>query len=99
MERQQQTVVVRLGEIVYNSDREVLGEARGIAEAGFFVSTREGVERLSIEHARSGHDFGEAELMYRCTNCGEMDEIDKGFPDSCPNCGTEKENIMYWTED
>ena len=98
-ERQQQTVAVKLGETVYNSDGEVLGEARGIAEAGFFVSTREGVERLSIEHARSGHGFGEAELMWRCTNCGEMGEIDEGFPDSCPNCGTEKENIMYWTED
>ncbi|MFC6824962.1 DUF7130 family rubredoxin-like protein [Halopelagius fulvigenes] len=98
-EEQSQIVTVSLGETVYNGDGEVLGEARGIAEAGFFVSTREGVERLSIEHARSGHDFGEAELMWRCTNCGEMGEIDKGFPEICPNCGTEKENIMYWTED
>lgn len=96
---QSQAEAVKLGETVYNSDGEALGEARGVAEAGFFVSTREGVERLNIEHARSGHDFGEAELMWRCTVCGEMGEIGDGFPDTCPNCGTEKENIMYWTED
>jgi rubrerythrin len=90
---------VSLGEKVYNTDGEILGEIRGIEEGGFFVTSREGVERLSIEHARSGQSFGEAELMWRCSECGEMGEIDEGFPDICPNCGTEKENIMYWTED
>lgn len=90
---------VKLGKKVYNTDGELLGEVRGIEERGFFVTSREGVERLSIEHARSGQKFGEAELMWRCSECGEMGEIEEGFPESCPNCGTEKENIMYWTED
>jgi rubrerythrin len=90
---------VAFGETVYNEDGAELGQVRGIEEGGFFVSSREGIEHLSIEHARSGHEFGEAELMWRCTVCGEMGEIDDGLPDECPNCGTEKENLMYWTED
>lgn len=90
---------VGFGEPVYNADGEVLGTVRGMEEGGFFVTTREGVEGLSIEHSRSGHGFGEAELVWRCTVCGEMGEIDEGLPETCPNCGTEKEALMYWTED
>lgn len=90
---------VTFGETVYNADGAPLGEVRGIEEGGFFVTTREGVEGLSVDHARSGHNFGEAELMWRCTVCGEMGEIDEGLPDTCPSCGTEKEDLMYWTED
>ena len=37
--------------------------------------------------------------MWRCTECGEMGEIDGGLPDRCPGCGSEKEALMYWTED
>ena len=88
-----------LGQPVYDENGRELGEIRGFEEGGFFVTTREGVERLSVEHARSGHDFGEAELMWRCTNCGEMGEIDDGIPEECPNCGESKEALMYWTED
>nr|WP_245699018.1 hypothetical protein [Halopelagius longus] len=70
-----------------------------MTNAGVFVTVREGAEELSVEHARSGHNFGMAELMWRCTDCGEMGQIDEGLPGTCPNCGTEKENLMYWTED
>ena len=90
---------VWLGETVYSEDGNTLGEIRGIQEDGFFVSTREGMGRLSVQHVRSGQEFGEAEIMWRCTECGEMGEISGGLPESCPNCGTEKENLMYWTED
>jgi hypothetical protein len=90
---------IGLGEPVYNADGEQLGEVRGVEEGGFFVSSRDGIARMSIEHARSGQSFGEAELMWRCTECGEMGAIDDGFPGTCPGCGTERENIMYWTED
>lgn len=86
------------GEKVFNIDGDLVGEVRGIEEGGFFVSTREGQEHLSVEHARAGQGFGQAELMWRCVECGEMGELD-GFPDSCPNCGAPKEDIMYWTED
>lgn len=92
-------VDVTPGEPVYNDDGECIGHARSIQDGGFFVTTRDGAARLSIGHARSGHDFGQAELMWRCTNCGKMGTIGGGFPDQCPNCRTERENIMYWTED
>ncbi|UTF54213.1 DUF7130 family rubredoxin-like protein [Natronosalvus rutilus] len=90
---------VQFGQAVYGEDGEKLGTVRGFDLGGFFVTTREGVEAMSVEHARSGHEFGEAELMWRCTECGEMGAIDEGLPDTCPNCGTKKENLMYWTED
>lgn len=90
---------VSIGEDVYNSDGKRLGSVRGFEEGGFFVTIREGMEKLSIEHARSGHDFGEAYLMWRCMECGEMGEIDDGMPEQCPNCGAEKEELMWWTED
>ncbi|WP_135821809.1 DUF7130 family rubredoxin-like protein [Halostella litorea] len=88
-----------IGQTVYDEDGTELGHIRGFDRGGFFVSTRDGVEGLSVEHARSGHEFGEAELMWRCTECGEMGEIDEGLPDRCPGCGSEKEALMYWTED
>lgn len=98
-EAKQQAESVKLGQIVYADDGRPLGEVRGVDSGGFFVTTRQGVERLSIEHARSGHEFGEAEIVWRCTDCGEIGEISKGFPETCPNCGTPRENLMYWTED
>lgn len=90
---------VSVGQLVYDEDGEKLGRVRGYEEGGFFVSTREGMELLSIEHARSGHEFGEAHLMWRCMQCGEMGEIDEGIPERCPNCNAEKEELMWWTED
>ena len=94
-----QAYAATLGATVYDDNGDPLGTIRGLEEGGFFVTTREGVESLSVEHARSGHDFGEAELMWRCMVCGEMGEISEGLPDTCPNCGAEKEALMYWTED
>ncbi|WP_290813284.1 hypothetical protein [Halovivax sp.] len=90
---------VHFGQTVYDDSGTALGTVRGFDAGGFFVTTREGVEALSVEHARAGQAFGEAELMWRCIECGEMGELDAGLPEDCPNCGTEKENLMYWTED
>ena len=90
---------LNLGQVVYDEDGNELGKVRGFEQSGFFVTTREGAEAMSVEHARSGHEFGEAHLMWRCMECGEMGEIDDGLPDECPNCNTERENLMYWTED
>lgn len=98
-EAEEEVLTIDMGQTVYDADGNAIGNVRGFEEGGFFVTTREGVEGLSIEHARSGHEFGEAELMWRCTNCGEMGEIEGGIPDECPNCGVPKEDIMYWTED
>lgn len=92
-------LVVDFGETLYTEDGAPVGTVRGVETGGLFVTLRDGVESLSIEHARSGHAFGEAELMWRCTNCGEMGPIDDGLPETCPNCGIEREELMYWTED
>lgn len=93
------TSTVDFGDTVYTEEGEPVGTVRGLEASGVFVSTREGVESMSIEHARSGQSFGEAELMWRCMNCGEMGEIEGGLPDTCPSCGYSKEELMYWTED
>ena len=90
---------VGVGETVYDEAGEELGTVRGFDEDGFYVTTREGIVSLSIEHERAGHEFGEGELMWRCSNCGEMGELDEGMPDECPNCGVPREDIYYWTED
>ena len=88
-----------LGQTLYDEDGNEVGNIRGFDDAGVYVTMREGYESLSVEHARAGHEFGEGYLMWRCTECGEMDEIEGGLPDECPNCGAPKEDLYYWTED
>jgi len=88
------------GETLFTDDGTAVGEVRGIEQGGLFVSLRDGSEALSIEHARSGQSFGEAELMWRCMECGEMGELDDDdIPEQCPGCGAPREELMYWTED
>ena len=88
-----------LGKTVYDEEGTPLGEIRGFDSAGFYVTMREGYEAMSVEHVRSGKEFGEAELMWRCIECGEMGRIEDDLPDNCPNCGEPREALMYWTED
>ncbi len=90
---------VSFGQTVYDEDGNEIGRVRSFERSGFFVTTRSGAEGRSVEHARSGHEFGEAHLMWRCMQCGEMGSIGDGLPDSCPNCETAREELMYWTED
>ncbi|WP_313692858.1 DUF7130 family rubredoxin-like protein [Halorarum halobium] len=90
---------VGVGQTVYTESGRSLGTVRGFDEDGFYVTTRDGIESLSIEHERAGHEFGEGELMWRCSDCGEMGEIDDDLPVECPNCGAPREHIYYWTED
>jgi hypothetical protein len=90
---------VAIGTTVYTDEGEQLGTVRGFDTDGFFVTTREGIESLSVEHRRAGHGFGKAELMWRCSDCGEMGELNNGVPDTCPNCEGPREHLYYWTED
>jgi hypothetical protein len=87
-----------LGDDVYDGDGNHLGTVRGFDEGGIYVTTREGIEALSVEHERSTADFGEAELVWRCANCGAVGEIES-IPDGCPSCGAAREELYYWTED
>jgi predicted RNA-binding Zn-ribbon protein involved in translation (DUF1610 family) len=89
---------VDVGQRVFDDDGNALGTVRGITDDGFVVSTGEGIEALSIAHERSAPDVGEAELMWRCDNCGEMGVID-GLPEACPNCGAAREEIYYYVDD
>jgi hypothetical protein len=98
-EATEEATSISFGQTLYDEAGQPVGTVRGMEEGGVFLTTRDGVEGLSIEHVRSGHSFGEAELMWRCLDCGEMGEIDDGLPEQCPSCGTERENLMYWTED
>ncbi|MFC7157343.1 rubredoxin-like domain-containing protein [Halomarina halobia] len=98
-EDEEEVQQLSFGQTLYTEDGTPVGEVRSIEEGGVFVTVREGVEALTVEHARSGHEFGAAELVWRCTECGEMGEIDEGLPEECPNCGEPKESLMYWTED
>lgn len=88
-----------LGTAVYDGDGRQLGTIRGFDEEGFYVTLREGLEALSVHHVRSSPDFGEAELMWRCLNCGEMGDLSTELPERCPNCGVDREELYYWTED
>lgn len=90
---------LEFGEPVFDADGNRLGTIRGVAEEGFFVTTADGMEALSIEHVRSGHEFGEAELMWRCLDCGELDTLEHWPDGGCPSCGAPKESLYYWTED
>lgn len=94
-----QSKSVSFGDTLYSSDGTPLGDVRGLTEGGVVVTMRDGIEALAIEHTRSGHDFGEAELMWRCLECGEMGQLNQQLPDSCPNCGVSREHLTYWTED
>lgn len=85
--------------MLYDEDGNSVGFVRGLEEGGVFVSQRMGMESLSIEHARAGHAFGSAELVWRCMRCGEMGHLRGGLPDSCPGCAAGIEELMYWTED
>ncbi|MCT9094793.1 hypothetical protein [Haloarchaeobius sp. HME9146] len=98
MSESQQTKL-RFGTDIYTEDGTKVGTIRGFDEHGFYVTADEGIEGMSIEHIRAGHEFGEGELMWRCWECGEMGRLNNDIPDTCPDCGTGREDIYYWTED
>jgi len=89
---------VSVGTTVYSEDGTELGSVRGFDEDGFFVTTREGIAALSVEHEHTDGTLGEAELLWRCAQCGAVGDID-GIPERCPDCGAEREELYYWTED
>jgi hypothetical protein len=89
---------VEVGRPVYDAEGTEIGTIRGWDEDGFFVTTREGYAALSVEHEHPVPAHGEAELMWRCSDCGEMGDIEE-MPDACPSCDAAKERLYYWTED
>ncbi|MFC7135909.1 DUF7130 family rubredoxin-like protein [Halobaculum litoreum] len=84
---------------MFTESGRAIGTVRGVDEHGVNVTTLEGIRSLSIEHERAGHEFGEGELVWRCSDCGEVGDLDGGLPDACPNCDAPREHRYYRTED
>lgn len=93
--------VTRLGfgTTVYAEDGTQIGRIRGFDEHGFYVTLRNGLEGRSVHHVRSGKNLGEAELVWRCLECGAVGRLDHELPERCPSCNTRREDLYYWTED
>ena len=84
-----------IGKTVFNNEGEELGVVQELTSGGFVVSA--GVSAGTHRQSTSG-EFGEAYLMWRCLECGEMGAIES-LPEQCPNCRAERESLYYWTED
>jgi hypothetical protein len=91
---------VKPGAAVYSAEGLLLGRVSGFTDEGFTVD-RVAVDDPDALHQEEipGQEFGEGFLMWRCSECGEMGAIEDGLPETCPNCGSPKEYINYWTED
>ncbi|AWB28110.1 DUF7130 family rubredoxin-like protein [Halococcoides cellulosivorans] len=97
MESEMSDPDVGFGQPVFDRDGNKLGTVRGFDDHGFHVSTDDGIQAMSSEHIASGV-AGEAQLMWRCYECGEMGQIDD-VPEACPSCGAPRESIYYYTDD
>ncbi|MDS0282107.1 DUF7130 family rubredoxin-like protein [Haloarcula onubensis] len=86
------------GQTVYDEAGNELGRIRGFDQHGFYVTVEDGIKALTNDHRTTG-TAGEAELMWRCWECGAMGDIEDDIPEQCPDCGAPKEEIYYWTED
>ncbi len=88
---------VEPGELVYDSDHRPVGRVSGFTDDGFEID--------EVDHDESeikevpGQEFGEGFLMWRCIECGEMDELDESLPEACPSCSAPREAISVMQED
>ncbi|WP_144905583.1 DUF7130 family rubredoxin-like protein [Halobellus captivus] len=86
------------GEQVYDDDGRLLGRVVSLSEEGFEVEATDPAADTDGESIPDG-DFGEAYLMWRCSECGTMGELEDGFPESCPDCGAPREALAEVQED
>ena len=97
-------VTVERNEEIYTDDGALVGVVADAHEDGFVVDT---VAGASVEHGDAadseeeepGQEFGEGYIMWRCTECGEMGELEDGLPEECPDCGAPKEALAKAKED
>ncbi|WP_418279812.1 DUF7130 family rubredoxin-like protein [Halorubrum sp. DTA98] len=88
------------GETVYDEDGRALGQVSGYTADGFEVATTEsGSTGGDDAETIPGQEFGEGYLMWRCSECGEMGDLEDGIPESCPACGAPEEAIAAVKED
>jgi len=84
-----------VGTKVFDSNGNPLGVVRERTSGGFVVSVSTGRPE---RHRSTSGEFGEAYLMWRCMECGEMGDIES-LPEECPSCAASRESLYYWTED
>lgn len=88
------------GETVFDEDGEPLGMVTGSTEDGFEVETGGSADpQTGDQEELPGQGVGEGYIMWRCSECGEMGELEDGFPSECPNCGASEELISEAVED
>lgn len=85
------------GEEVYDRRGRAVARITGMTDNGYEIEAIEESEADGEE--MPGPDFGEGYLMWRCTECGEMGELDDGMPETCPECGAKKEALTGVVED
>lgn len=90
-------VSIEPGELVYDSDHQIVGRVSGVTDDSFEAEVIDPSEHEMEE--LPGQEFGEGYLMWRCIDCGEMDELSEGVPESCPNCSAPPEAIAVVEED
>jgi len=96
MAHNKEVETVEPGETVYNRRGRPVGRITGVTDTGYEFETLEEAEDVETI---PGKEFGEGYIMWRCTECGEMGELDDGLPSACPSCGTEKEALTSVVED
>jgi len=97
-------VAVQRNEEIYNDGGVLVGVVGEATDDGFVVDT---VASVTVEHGDAatsaeeepGQEFGEGYLVWRCTECGEMGDLDDGLPETCPNCGAPREGLAKQRED
>lgn len=87
-----------IGEGVYTSGGDRIGTIVDITGGSVQVKLDDDTTVTTKGHDERSLGYGEVELMWRCSRCGELGQIEE-MPDSCPSCGADKEELYYWTED
>jgi ABC-type ATPase with predicted acetyltransferase domain len=89
--------ILRPGQRLYDSTGREIGIIRAITESGIEASVYTDIDTLSLKHA-PGADAGEGYLLWRCSECGELGDLER-IPDECPGCGKGREHLYAYLED
>jgi hypothetical protein len=94
------TESIKPGAAVYTDDGRFIGRVSGLTDDGLEVTQLDSDDL----HERDpdelpGQEFGEGYLMWRCDGCGEMGDLNDGFPAACPDCDAPRTAITAVRED